>query len=60
MENMTVIDDMETTAKIWNGWSVRSLDNTVIQTFLPENDEQDFTKQDFEKALKRVSRKIKK
>ena len=58
MEQTTFVDNMETTADNWKGWSVEALDGTQVS--LSENSGMEFTKQDFEKALKKVSRKVKK
>lgn len=57
-----LVDDTKTTAKVWEGWHITGYNSIGLRTAPYEDSatESAFTKQDFEKAPKKVSRKVKK
>lgn len=57
-----IVDNTKTTAKVWEGWQITGYSPSGLgkAPYEDTETEETFAKQDFEKALKKVSRKVKK
>jgi len=61
MTTNTVTDDSKTSADHWKDWRITSLQQSEFrETNLEYTEDNEFTKHDFEKDLRKVARKIKK
>ena len=56
----TMVDNTKTSEKRWEGWYVTSYLPGEIEETGYEQHTDSFTKQDFEQALRKVTRKVKK